>query len=233
MEFAATRPVTDDDEVVGQSRVDAVWEKLGRDQTVRQFLRLATDGDHVCTWQIVFIERKDGEPDARFPPAAAGASPTEASGQQARRFLTAAPKAVPGETLPAHRPPVLDRFVLARMSVAIDNPDPLHLDDDLAREAGLPGVVGQGSWVAGALYEPVRSWAGIERVLSGSVTQRQPVLPRAALHANGQVEAVDASGGCEVAVCRTTLTDASDPSGSVVAEGEFRVALEATNPGGR
>src|SRR5581483_8437289 len=133
MEFAAARPVTDDDEVVGQSRVDAVWEKLGRDQTVRQFLRLATEyrttgGDPVCTWRIVFIERKEGAPDARFPPAADGQPPTGPAGPSARRFHTPAPTAVPGETLPAHRPPVLDRFVLARTSVAIDNPDPLHLD---------------------------------------------------------------------------------------------------------
>lgn len=238
MEFDAVRPVTDEDEIIGQSRVDAVWEKPGRDGATRQVLRLATDyrtagGEPVCTWRIVFIERKEGEPDRRFPPPADDPPITTSSEAVVSPYSTLAPKAVPGETLPEHRPPVLDRFVLARMSVAIDNPDPLHLDDDLARAAGLPGVVGQGSWVAGALYEPVRAWAGIERVLGGSVTQRRPVLLGAALLANGQVEAIDGSGSGETAVCRTTLSDVTDPSGAVVAEGQFRVALGAVDRGGR
>jgi acyl dehydratase len=227
MEFVAGPPITDDDEVVGQTRVEAVWERTGRDGTVRQFLRLATEyrtagGEFVCWWRIVFIEKKDGDVDPDLPPAPSGESPTGLEEIGAARRVSPAPKAVPGETLPSHSPPALDRFVLARMSVAIDNPDPLHLDDDLARQAGLPGVVGQGSLVAGALYEPVRRWAGIDRVVAGSVTQRRPVLLGAALRADGHVETVETSGPTDLAICRTVLVD---QSGEAVAEATFRVVL--------
>lgn len=225
MEFVAGPPITDEDDIVGQTRVEAVWERTGRDNTVRQFLRLATDyrsaaGAFVCRWRIVFIEKKDGDVDPNLPPAPSGEPPTLEI--DAGRVTSPAPKAVPGETLPSHNPPALDRFVLAWMSVAIDNPDPLHLDDALARQAGLPGVVGQGSLVAGALYEPVRRWAGIDRVTSGSVTQRRPVLLGAELRADGHVETVEMSGPVELAVCRTVLVD---QSGEVVAEGSFSVVL--------
>lgn len=227
MEFVAGAPITDDDEVVGQTRVEAVWERTGRDDTVRQFLRLATEyrtvaGEFVCVWRIVFIEKKDGGLDPDLPPAPAEGPSTSLEETIGRRRTSPAPKAVPGETLPSHRPPVLERLVLARMSVAIDNPDPLHLDDELARKAGLPGVVGQGSLVAGALYEPVRRWAGIDRVVSGSVSQRRPVLLGAALRADGQVETVESSGQADLAICRTVLVDGS---GEAVAEANFRVVL--------
>jgi acyl dehydratase len=76
--------------------------------------------------------------------------------------------------------------------------------------------------VAGVLYEPVRRWAGIDRVVAGSVTQRRPVLLGAALRADGQVETVEAAGQTDLAICRTVLVD---QSGEAVAEATFRVVL--------
>ena len=53
-------------------------------------------------------------------------------------------KTIPSEVLPAIEQELLNRF-----AAASGDPNPIHLDPDVARQAGLPGVIAHGMLVAG------------------------------------------------------------------------------------
>jgi len=224
VEFEADGIATDADRLTGQARVDAAWERPGRDGAARQFLRLTTDftapgGALVCRNRVLFMERKDGPADDAFrrdeePPQEA--RPVSGGGVHPAPAL---PVQV-GAELPAAAIPPVDRLMLARMSVAIENPDPIHLDDAAARAAGLPGVIGHGTSVACLLYEPVRRWAGLDRVVAGRTTQSRPFGPGTLLSATGRVVALQGNGRRELAVCETSLVDGD---GTEIGRGTFDV----------
>jgi len=153
-------PVTEEDFLEGRARVAAAWERPAKGGGTRQFLRVETDfsleGKSVCRWNVLFTERRLGDP-------VQGDHGEAAEDEDVGFFEQTRPT-----PRPAGRPdarvvtPTIDRLGLARLSVALDNPDPLHVDDSVAREAGFERVIGHGGAVVGLLHEPVRSWAGIE-----------------------------------------------------------------------
>jgi len=225
VDFDTGRIATDADVLTGVAAVDAVWERSGRDGAVRQFLRLVTDftdaaGELVCRNTVLFMERKDGPADDAFLADGEPASPP-AVRRSARTWRRPAPPVELGAELPAAAIPPVDRLMLARMSVAVENPDPIHLDSDAARAAGLPGVIGHGTTVVGLLYEPVRRWAGLDRVLSGHTTQSRPFGPGTILTASGRVVATGGEAGQSTATCETSLVDGD---GTMVGRGTFEVA---------
>jgi len=225
IEFEADGITTDADVLTGHARVVSVWERPGRDGGARQFLRLTTDftaddGRVVCRNSVLFMERKDGSADDLFLSDAEPSRATEGVAVPPRPAGALAVH-IGAELPPAAIPPV-DRLMLARMSVAIENPDPIHLDDDAARAAGLPGVIGHGTTVVGLLYEPVRRWAGLDRVVAGRTTQSRPFGPGTALTATGRVVALRAEAGRQMAMCETALVD---DSGAVVGSGTFDVVV--------
>jgi hypothetical protein len=196
IDVAATgRPVTEEDEVEGETGVEAVWERPGRDGNTRQFLRLCTDFRHagalVCRWRVTFIENRPGTPDPALPAEPGGAADPDLTA--AGPGATTAEPAADG-ALPSHVTGEVDRLMLARLSVALDNPDPLHLDDRVAQEAGFDCVIGQGSAIVGLLHEPVRRWAGGRVPLSMRTRQRAPFTIGQTLVADGVMEAREKSG---------------------------------------
>jgi len=165
-------PVTEEDLLEAHARVAAAWERPAKDGGTRQFLRVQTDfdleGRTVCRWNVLFTERRLGEP-VQGSDGEAGEDEDFGFFGQTRRT-----------PLPAGRPearvdtPVVDRLSLARLSVSLDNPDPLHVDDGVARAAGFEQVIGHGAAVVGLLHEPVRTWAGIETPVRLKTRQSAP-----------------------------------------------------------
>lgn len=227
MDFQAGVVAGEEDEIVGQSVVEGAWEAVSRSGATNQFLRLRTDftradGAIACRWRALFLERKDGQPD----PMAPTSESTSGSGAVMPVAHAAewgpAIDATPGQGLPSHTLSGIDRLRLARISIAIDNPDPLHIDDDVARAAGFPTVIGQGSGATGLLYEPVRRWAGIERVVGGAVRLAAPYSLGAQLTASGTVSAIEEIDGQRYADCKTMLRDGS---GDEIATAQLRVLV--------
>jgi hypothetical protein len=225
LEFEVGATAGEEEVIVGQSSVETAWEAAGRGGGTRQFLRLRTDfrrpdGALVCRWRALFIQKRDTDPDPQAPhePTVADPEPVPTPDHH----LVPAPAASVGTALPSHHVGAVDRLRLARISVAIDNPDTLHLDDEVARAAGFPTVVGQGSGAAGVLYETVRRWAGTERVLGGSIRLTAPYGLGTELSSEGSVIEVAAHGGGRVAWCDVNL---HDQDGGGIATGRFRVAL--------
>jgi acyl dehydratase len=150
------RPVTDGDVITARTSVLSAWERPAREHGVRQFLRLRTDfrlaDIPVCRCEVLFTELRDG--------AVRGDAPESEGDTRGPEFPYAesAPVDDADETdgWQEHIVAPLSRIDLARVSVSTDNPDPLHVDDAVARSAGFDGVLGHGAIVVALLHEPVR-----------------------------------------------------------------------------
>jgi acyl dehydratase len=105
--------------------------------------------------------------------------------------------------------PILDELAFARMSIATDDPNPMHFDHQAAVRAGLPGVIGSGLFVMGLLDKAARSAAGDHSGYKFDIQMRGPVLPGRAL----DISVVDEQDGFSVQV--------NDSAGGVVAKGRL------------
>ena len=70
----------------------------------------------------------------------------------------------PGDTIPALQLPPISRTTLALYAGASGDHNPIHIDLDFARSAGLPDVFAHGMLSAAYLGRLVTGWAGQERL---------------------------------------------------------------------
>jgi acyl dehydratase len=227
IEVEAARLAGEEDWAQGEAHVEAVWERPGRDGDTRQFLRLRSDftdekGEFVARWRVTFLEKVAGGPSGSVPQDDPG------GGGEDLRWERLAPKsparggAEVGAVLPPHTAGPLDRLAFARMSVALDDPNLVHLDETVAAAAGFPSVIGSGGFVVGALWEVVGRWAGIDRIVRGTTRQLQPLWPNTTLTARAAVAALEQRDDRPVAVCAAELVD---QNGERIAEGTFQTLI--------
>jgi acyl dehydratase len=226
-EFVVGQAACEGDRLTGRSFVESAWERTGSDGTARQFLRLTTDfrtgrDDLVCRNSVLFVERKDGPADELHERDAEPDRVHAALPGLTMKHGGPLPAPEAGRQLPPFSVGPVDMRTMAQMSVATDNPDPVHLDGAAALQAGLPGVIGHGATVVSALWEPVRRWAGIERVRRAATKQRLPFRPGDALLAGGTVTGVRLEDGVSVAGCDTWLIDGCQ---TVIGTGSFDVVV--------
>jgi acyl dehydratase len=105
--------------------------------------------------------------------------------------------------------PILDALAFARMSIATDDPNSIHVDHQAAVRAGLPSVIGSGLFVMGLLDKAARSVAGDHAAYKFDIQMRGPVLPGRAL----EISIVDDQDRFAVQV--------NDSAGGVVAKGRL------------
>src|SRR4051794_34263357 len=110
--------------------------------------------------------------------------------------------------------PALDRMRLAYMTVAMRDPNPVHLEDEAARRAGLPSHIAHGTFAVAYLAATVSRLAGIDRLRELDVRLVAPVRGGERLQTSGGVEGVD-----------TVAVVAATSDGTVVARGTVRVDL--------
>jgi acyl dehydratase len=223
IEVEAARLAGEEEWVQGQAHVEAVWERPGRDGDRRQLLRLRSDftdekGDVVGRWRVTFVERAAGAPSGAVPDQDPGGGGEPLAWERLAPTSPAPAGVGAGRELPTHVAGPLDRLAFARMSVALDDPNLVHLDEAVAAAAGFPTVIGSGGFVVGALWEVVGRWAGIDRVVRGSTKQLLPLRPGTTLTARGSVVSVEDRHDRTVAVCATELVD---QDGQRIGEGTF------------
>jgi acyl dehydratase len=80
------------------------------------------------------------------------------------------------------------RTDLVRYAGAGGDFNPIHHDDEFAREAGLPSVFGMGFFHAGLLARQVADWLGLANVRSYEVRFAGQVWPGDVLKFEGAVE---------------------------------------------
>jgi acyl dehydratase len=72
--------------------------------------------------------------------------------------------------------------------------NPLHQDDDLARDAGFEGIIAHGMFTMGHLAAAVTDWSGPDaRVARIEAQFRAPVLIGESITAGGSVRSIDPS----------------------------------------
>lgn len=77
--------------------------------------------------------------------------------------------------------------------------NPLHQDDDLARDAGFEGIIAHGMFTMGHLAAAVTDWSGPDaRVARIEAQFRAPVLIGESITAGGSVRSIDPIAGAVV-----------------------------------
>ncbi|MCC5859074.1 MAG: hypothetical protein JJT90_13015 [Ectothiorhodospiraceae bacterium] len=74
--------------------------------------------------------------------------------------------AQPGDVLPTVDYGRISRTRLALYAGASGDHNPIHIDSDFAKKAGMPDVFAHGMLSMGVLARVVSDWAGIERIVS-------------------------------------------------------------------
>lgn len=224
IDVAANRIAGDEELIRGQSFIDDAYERSGRDGRTRQFLNLRTDfrdddGALVTRWRVLFIEQVDRPPVGGLSQTeVVEPEPLAADAPLCPWPRTAERPNIPEDgRFPERRLPPLDRLDFARLSIALDDPNPVHLDDAVARAAGFDSVIGSGGYVLGALYEAAREWAGIDRVRELHVQQRLPFPLGTALTTRGTITAEPLQVDAEVT---------NDLTGQTIATGRVAVAAQ-------
>ena len=85
----------------------------------------------------------------------------------------------------------LTRADIARFAGAGGDFNPLHLDDDVAREAGFPSVIAMGQLQAGIVAGVLSDWVGVEQVTRFEVRFASPFVLGDLLEVSGEVRAID------------------------------------------
>lgn len=81
-----------------------------------------------------------------------------------------------GDELPRHSFSVR-RADLVRYAAASGDANPIHLDDEVARSAGLPGVVAHGMLTMALAGRALTSWAGgVDTIIDYGVRFTRPVV---------------------------------------------------------
>ena len=85
----------------------------------------------------------------------------------------------------------LTRSDIARFAGAGGDFNPLHLDDDVAREAGFPSVIAMGQLQAGVVAGVLSDWVGVEQVTRFEVRFASPFVLGDLLEVSGEVRAIE------------------------------------------
>lgn len=126
-----------------------------------------------------------------------------------------------GDTLPEILTPLIDRLRIAYMTVAMRDPNPVHVEPDYAAKAGLPSVIAHGTFGVAYLGAAVSRAAGVDALSRLKVDLVAPVFPGEALRTEAVVTDVAVGERGPVVSLRLTATTTE---GKPVARGtaEFR-----------
>lgn len=123
-----------------------------------------------------------------------------------------------GTDLEVDQPPVIDRMRIAYMVVAMRDPNPVHVEEAAAAEAGLPGTIAHGTFVLSYLGAAVSRLVGVDALRTLDVKLTAPVLVGEQLCVSATVLEADGAR-------RTVRVEATNPSGATVARGTIEVEL--------
>ncbi len=114
-----------------------------------------------------------------------------------------------GQELPALQCGPITRTTLALFAGASGDPNPIHIDSDFARAAGLEDVFAHGMLSVGYLGRLLTRWAPQERLRTWSVRFLAITPVNAKLTLTGRVEEIFDQGGERVARIKLAVTTQS------------------------
>lgn len=120
----------------------------------------------------------------------------------------------------------ITRMTIARFSVAFADPNLVHIDDEVARSAGLKGIIASAGLVMGVMDDVITAWAGLGAIRSANRTFKAPVLPGQIISVIGEV--TDPHRDAPAPTITVTVT-ATDDTGQCIAIGEYDVSYHPAN----
>lgn len=129
--------------------------------------------------------------------------------------MTTRPSA--GDRLPDLEIGPVSRIQIAYMTVAMRDPNPVHVDDTFAREAGLPGAIAHGTFAVSYLGAAVSRHVGVDGLRRLRVDLTGPVFPGDRLTTEVTVDDVEDTEAGWVAHARLRATN---QQGTTVARGQ-------------
>ncbi|AXV06697.1 MaoC family protein [Euzebya pacifica] len=123
-----------------------------------------------------------------------------------------------GDTVATLESEPIGRMNIAYMAVAMRDPNPVHVEDDFARQTGMPGVIAHGTFVLGLAGSMLTREFGVDAVQRWRIDLTAPVFPGDTLSAEAVAQEVD---GDRLAV----LLAVRNQDGTVVGRGDATVRL--------
>ncbi len=100
-----------------------------------------------------------------------------------------------GAVLPPVEIGPVDRETIAAFAEASGDPSPIHLDDEIARASGLPGIIIHGMFNMAVLGRLLTGWAGQNQIRAFSNRFAAMALPGDTIVCRGRVAGKRQDGG--------------------------------------
>lgn len=71
----------------------------------------------------------------------------------------------------------ISRLQIARYACAVNDFNPIHVDEDFALASGLPSVIAHGPLTSALIIDVVVAQVGLDRLLGADIRLRAPVFP--------------------------------------------------------
>lgn len=127
-----------------------------------------------------------------------------------------------GQTLPSLTRGPITRLDFARYSAATDDPNRIHIEEEIGHRAGFESVIGSGGLILAVMEKLVRDWAGIENVRRASGRMSRPLYAFETLVTEGSVLRVFDERDVPLAECEVRLQTSE---GHLIAQGTFVVEV--------
>ncbi|MDP1818605.1 MAG: MaoC/PaaZ C-terminal domain-containing protein [Acidimicrobiales bacterium] len=129
-----------------------------------------------------------------------------------------------GEQIPGRSFGPVTRMDFIRFSAATADPNRVHIEEDVAKAAGLPSVIGSGGIVGGVMSDVVTAWAGLGTIrrVSGKITF--PLFPGTTVVVTGEVTGREERDG---AVTLEVKVQATDENATPLGENTYWLELPA------
>lgn len=139
-------------------------------------------------------------------------------------MTTTPQQAAVGDQIPGRRFGPVTRMDFIRFSAATADPNRVHIEEDVARDAGLPSVIGSGGIVGGVMSDVVTAWAGLGSVRRVTGKIGFPLFPGTTVTVGGEVTA-RAAAGDQVTLEVHVL--ATDDGGTVLGDNTYTIEVPA------
>jgi len=118
----------------------------------------------------------------------------------------------------------LTRADLAQYAGASGDFNPMHVDEQAAKQAGLKGVFGHGMWSAGVMATAITNWVGIGNMRRYNVRFLKPTWPGEELSTRVRITGKRSDGDVYLIELDCSLANGA---GEVKVAGEAEVELPA------
>lgn len=136
-----------------------------------------------------------------------------------------------GDALPELLTPAIDRLRIAYMTVAMRDPNPVHVDDDYAVLCGLPRAIAHGTFVVSYAGAAITRVFGADALRRIRVDVAAPVFPGDVLRSTATLVSQDRHAADDALVLDFELAVRRDSDGARVGKGTAQVVLADPAPG--